>query len=313
VKRLDAVQTGPVAVVGAGGVLGVKLVQQLVARSAAEIYAFTHKPIVPAIPEAGAPRVRWAPLDIADKAAVDTAMDAIKPALVINSAAMTNVDACEARREEALAVNGRGPRHLAEACVRLGAALVHVSTDYVFPGDDDQPGPYTEEAMVRPVNHYGWTKLLGEQAVEEVCVGRVPWLIARTALVYGQIPGGRTNFVTWLAGELRAGRRVRVVHDQVNTPTYADDLAAVLVHLAERGSEGYVHVAGPDLLTREQWARVTAQHYHLDEGLIEVVSTAELHQPARRPLRSGLRSNRADEWAGVTLRGVRDGLEALAP
>jgi dTDP-4-dehydrorhamnose reductase len=310
---MAASRNGPVAIVGAGGVLGAKLVQQLVARGTDEIFAFTHAAAIPAIVEAKSPRIHWSPLDLTDRAAVTMALDRIKPGVVINSAAMTNVDACESHRDEALAVNGHGPRHLAEACVQLGAALVHVSTDYVFPGTEDQPGPYVEGSAVRPVSHYGWTKLQGEQAVEEVCAGRVPWLVARTALVYGQVPGGRANFVTWLAGELRAGRRVRVVHDQVNTPTLADDLAQVLVKLSERGTEGYIHVAGPDLLTREGWARAIAEYFRLDQGLIDIVSTDELNQPARRPLRSGLRSNRTHEWEGVTLRGVRGGLEALAP
>jgi dTDP-4-dehydrorhamnose reductase len=183
--------------------------------------------------------------------------------------------------------------------VRLGAALVHVSTDYVFAGDEDHPGPYLEGAPVRPVNHYGHTKLEGEQAVERICAGRVPWLVARTALVYGYVPGGRTNFVRWLADELRAGRRVRVARDQVNTPTLADDLAAALLHLLRRQVEGVIHVAGPDLLARDEWARAVAAYYGLDSGLIDVVSTAELGQRAQRPLE------------GVVVRGVQVGLHAL--
>jgi len=225
------------------------------------------------------------------------------------------VDACELHPDEALAANAQGPAHLAEACVRLGAALVHVSTDYVFPGDAEQPGPYDEVApaqALRPVNHYGTTKLAGERAVERVCAGRVPWLVARTALVYGYVPGGRTNFIRWLADELRAGRRVRVAHDQVNTPTLADDLAAALLHLVRHQAMGIIHVAGPDLLARDDWAQTIASYYGLDGGLIDVVSTVELRQRAQRPLRSGLRTSRPGALDGVALRGVREGLDALA-
>lgn len=300
------------AIVGAGGVLGAKLVERALAHGDGPIYAYTHG-ATPAIPAAASPRVRWAALDITDPAAVADALAHARPDTVINTAAMTNVDACEARRAEALAANAAGPRHLAEACVRLGARLIHVSTDYVFPGDDQEPGPYLEDAAVRPVNYYGGTKLEGERAVAEVCTAHVPWLVVRTALVYGHVPGGRTNFVKWLAGELRAGRRVKVVSDQVNTPTYADDLAEALLHLARVGSEGTIHVAGPDLLSREQWALAIADYYHLDTRLIDVMTTAELHQPAQRPLRSGLRTSRARELGSVTLRGVRGGLDALPP
>lgn len=298
------------AIVGAGGVLGAKLVEQALTAGDARIYAFTHG-ATPAIPAAQSDRVVWQALDIADHAAVADALLAAHPSVVINSAAMTNVDACETRRDEALAANASGPRHLAEVCVRLGARLVHVSTDYVFPGDEQQPGPYVEDAPVRPVNYYGWTKLQGERAIAEVCDGRIPWLVARTALVYGYVPGGRTNFITWLAGELRAGRRVKIVHDQINTPTLADDLATALLHLARRDSQGIIHVAGPDLVTRDAWARTIAAYYALDEGLIDVLSTAELKQPAQRPLRSGLRTSRSRDLTGVTLRGITGGLEAL--
>jgi dTDP-4-dehydrorhamnose reductase len=221
---------------------------------------------------------------------------------------MTNVDACELDRDAAWAANALGPRHLAEACVKHGAALLHVSTDYVFPGDDRQPGPYAEEAAVRAVNHYGWTKLMGERAVEEVCAGRVRWLCARTALVYGYVPGGRTNFVRWLAGELRAGRHVRIADDQYNTPTLADDLAAALLHLMRRPTEGILHVAGPELVSRVEWARTIATTAQLDASLIDVVSTAELRQVAQRPLHSGLRTARADALASVELRGIVPGL-----
>lgn len=301
---------GGLAIVGAGGVVGTKLVEQALATFDGPIHAFTHGAIPPHAP-APADRTRWEALDLGDAEAVRRALDAARPEVVINTAAMTNVDACETRRDDALAANGHGPRHLADACVRLGARLLHVSTDYVFPGDAERPGPYAEDAAVRPVNHYGWTKLEGERAIAAVCGGRVPWLIARTALVYGYVPGGRANFVSWLAGELRAGRRVRVVSDQINTPTLADDLAAALLHLMRRGSAGLIHVAGPDLLSRDAWARAIAAHYGLDATLIDVTTTAALKQPAPRPLHSGLRTQRASELASVRLRGVGGGLAAL--
>lgn len=299
------------AIVGAGGVLGTKLVEQVLAATDGPIFAFTHmRGIVPGTPARGDPRVAWVPLDIGDASAVAQAIDRARPAVVINTAAMTNVDACEEDRDTAWAANALGPRHLATACVAHGARLLHVSTDYVFPGDEDHPGPYVEGARVRAVNHYGWTKLMGERAVAEVCEGHVPWLVVRTALVYGYVPGGRTNFVRWLTGELRAGHRVSVAGDQLNTPTLADDLAAALLHLARRGTEGIIHVAGPDLVSRLEWARAIAAA-GLDAGLIDAVSSAQLTQVARRPLRSGLRTRRAEELAGVEPRGMLAGL-ALA-
>lgn len=301
---------GRLAITGAGGVLGAKLVEQALAATGDEILAFTHGAL-PQIPGRDNLRVRWQALDLADASAVAATLAEMRPYAVINAGAMTNVDACESRREEAFAVNAGGPRALAEACVRLGATLAHVSTDYVFPGDDENPGPYLEGAPTRPVNVYGASKLAGEQAVREVCANRAPSLVARTALVYGHVPGGRTNFVKWLVGELRAGRRVRIVNDQRNTPTLADDLASALLHLLQSGATGMIHLAGPELLGRHEWATAIARHYGLDTGLIDVVTTAELGQPAARPLRSGLRTTRETDLAGISLRGVIAGLSAL--
>lgn len=304
---------GRLAIIGAGGVLGAKLVELALERGDDRIYAFVHQRI-PEIPAAIDGRITWAPLDLSDATSVWAALEHARPTVVINAAAMTNVDACELRRTEALAANGDGPHHLAEACVALGASLVHVSTDYVFPGDAANAGPYAEDATTGPVNWYGETKLRGEHAVSEACAGRVPWLVARTALVYGHLPGGRPNFISWLVGELRAGRRARVVSDQFNTPTLAGDLAAALLHLARepREHEGIIHIAGPDLLSREAWARAIADYYKLDATLIDVTTTERLGQRARRPLRSGLATTRAGELDGVTLRGVRAGLATLA-
>jgi dTDP-4-dehydrorhamnose reductase len=302
--------TGNLAVVGAGGVLGAKVVEQALAHTDEPIFAFTHG-ATPQIAVATSPRITWQELDLADSAAMSRTLARAQPAIVINTAAMTNVDACELRRDEAFAANAAGPRYLAEACAHLGARFLHVSTDYVFAGDDTQPGPYFEDAAVQPVNYYGWSKLQGERAVQEVGAAGISWLVVRTALVYGHLPGGRTNFVMWLVGELRAGRRVKVVNDQINTPTVADDLARVLLDLAQSPSAGIIHVAGPDLLSRYAWAKIIASTYGLDEELIDATTTAELQQTAKRPLQSGLRSRRADEWNTTQLRGVREGLRAL--
>jgi dTDP-4-dehydrorhamnose reductase len=291
-------------------VLGSKVVEQAVERTDGPIFAFTHG-VTPSPPLAKSARVTWEPLDLAEAAAISAAIARGHPDIVINCAAMTNVDACEHRQPEAVAANSLGPRLLAEECARRNIRLVHVSTDYVFPGDKEAPGPYLEDAPVRPVNYYGLTKLDGERAIQEICGTRSSWLIARTAVVYGYIPGGRTNFVQWIYGALKSGKSVPVVDDQINTPTFADDLAAVLLHMAETGGEGIAHIAGPDLISRYEWAKIIASTFDLDESLIEVTSTAELNQPARRPLWSGLRTRRAHEWQGMALRGVREGLSAL--
>lgn len=315
-------------ITGASGVVGLKLVRQALAAGTFDrICAYTHgDPAALATLDyaavgaagaggrgGGAAQLRWARLDIGDRDAVRVAAHESPPTVILNPAAMTNVDACETRRAEAVAANAAGPRHLAEVARAAGAHLVHVSTDYVFPGDERQPGPYREDAPPRAINWYGETKLAGERAIAEVCAaGAVPYSIVRTALVYGRIPGGRANFVTWLAGELRAGRRVRIVTDQRNTPTLADDLAAVLLWLADHTRTGIYHAAGPDLVGRDAWARTIARHFDLNGGLIDWVTTAQLAQPAPRPRFSGLLCERLAvdaRVAGAPLpRGIERGL-----
>lgn len=296
-------------ITGAGGVVGGKLVEQAAGADRYDrILALSHAPA----PDLAAryPAIEWATLDLGDRDAVMAQARLAPPDVVINPAAMTNVDACESRHGDARRANVDGPRALAKVCRDRGAHLLHVSTDYVFPGDDDQPGPYAEDATPRAINYYGQSKLDGERAIQAVCDNATPATIVRTALVYGL--GRRSNFVTWLAGELRAGKRPRIVRDQFNTPTIADDLAAVLLWLAEHRRTGIYHAAGPDLVGRHEWALAIANHFALDTRLIDWVTSAELAQPAARPLRSGLTCARLlAEPAAPRPRGIARGLSDI--
>jgi dTDP-4-dehydrorhamnose reductase len=296
-------------ITGAGGVVGGKLVEQATRAGRHDrILALSHAS--PSDPAEHYPAVAWATLDLGDRDAVKAQARLVPPDVVINPAAMTNVDACESRRDDARRANVDGPRALAEVCRDLGAHLLHVSTDYVFPGDDDQPGPYAEDAIPRAINYYGQSKLDGERAIQAVCGDGTPTTIVRTALVYGL--GHRSNFVTWLAGELRAGKRPRIVRDQFNTPTIAGDLATVLLWLAEHRQTGIYHAAGPDLVGRHEWALAIANHFALDTSLIDWVTSAELAQPAARPLRSGLTCARLlAEPEAPRLRGIARGLSEI--
>jgi dTDP-4-dehydrorhamnose reductase len=296
------------AIFGAGGLVGTRLVAQALKDRQVRIFAFAHSHI-PISFATATPQISWTQLDIRDKGAVSEALMKALPTVVINAAALADVDACELRRVEATEVNAEGPRHLAEICVMLGARLLHISTDYVFSGAAANPGPYSEHAQVGPVNWYGETKLRGERSVIDVCNGHTSWLIARTALVYDSTPGQRTNFVVWLVGELRAGRRVKVVKDQFNTPTVAQDLAKGLLQLAWRTNEGIYHLAGPDWLSRDELAHKIATHYNLDPTLIDTITTTELGQRALRPLFSGLRTIHGDEIRAITFHGIEVGLD----
>lgn len=282
-------------VTGANGVLGSAVARQAMETGAYDrVIAFGHSSLGAASDVSSRVVVEWISMDLRDHEAIERQGRARQPDVIINCAAMTNVDGCEDTPELAWQINAEGPRALARVARVAGASLLHVSTDYVFPGDEAHPGPYHEDDAVHPVSVYGRSKLGGEQAIVEELGAAHPWLIARTALVIGTGPNQRPNFVTWLARELRAGRRVRIVNDQYNTPTLADDLARALLWNAAVGTTGVYHAAGPTLLGRHEWALAIADHFHLSRDLIDWVTSAQLNQKARRPLRSGLRCKRLE-------------------
>lgn len=286
-------------VTGANGVLGSAVTRYAVEMGAYErICALGHSSIGQRV---AASPVEWVALDLRDTEGIERLARESRPSAIINCGAMTNVDGCEDTPDLAWQINAEGPRTLARVARASDARLAHVSTDYVFPGDEASPGPYGEDDPVRPVSVYGRSKLGGEQAIAEELGAAHPWLIARTAIVIGVGPNQRPNFVTWLAGELHAGRRVKIVNDQYNTPTLADDLARALLWGVEAQATGVYHAAGPTLIGRHEWALAIADHFHLSRDLIDWVTSAELNQKARRPLRSGLRCDRliADRARGA--------------
>ncbi|CAB4916356.1 unannotated protein [freshwater metagenome] len=222
-------------------------------------------------------------LDIVDpQAALEVVADT-EPDAVINCAAFTNVDAAEDQEDVALAVNGDGAGNLAAAAAAHGARIVHVSTDYVFPGDATRP--YVESDATGPRSAYGRTKLAGELAVARANPDHV---IARTAWLFGV--HGR-NFVDTML-ELGASRdSVAVVDDQVGCPTWAGHLAPALVTLAQRPATGLFHTAGAGSCT---WFDLTRAAFDATDTAcsVEPTTTANFPRPAPRPAFSVLVSER---------------------
>jgi dTDP-4-dehydrorhamnose reductase len=215
---------------------------------------------------------------------------------------MTNVDGCESTFELARRINCEGPAILAAAAAKHGARFIYFSTDYVFNG---QNGPYAEDSPSDPICAYGKSKWLGELAVQEVHPSA---LVIRTTGVYGPDPNDR-NFLYSLRKGLAGTKPFRVPDDQISTPTYNLDLAAAVVGLVERGAQGVFHVAGPDLVSRLEFARRAAAVMGLDAANLDGVSTAELAQAAARPLRAGLLTGKLTAYLPeIRMRGVEDGI-----
>ena len=235
-------------------------------------------------------------LDVTDPDAVGRAVDAARPAAVVNCAAFTDVDGAEERTDEALAVNGAGAGNVAAAAAASGAAAIQISTDYVF--DGAKSAPYVESDRPGPVSAYGRSKLEGERAV---AAANPRHAIVRSSWLFG-VGGG--NFVATM---LRLGAErdeVQVVTDQVGCPTFTGHLAPVLVALAERDATGVLHVAGAGHCSWYDFAVEIFREARLDCRVVPA-TTAELGRPAPRPAHSVLVSERSD---APRLPSWRDGL-----
>jgi dTDP-4-dehydrorhamnose reductase len=299
-----------VLVSGVTGLVGRHVLERLLETTDEEVHALKRRPL-PA-PFDTHPRLRVWQADLNDAGRLEQALREARPAVVIHPAAVADVDLCERDHALASAANVQGAANLARASAAVGAHFVHVSTDYVFDGSQAHPGPYDESAEPHPVNYYGVTKLEAERLLSDICAGRVGLAICRTALVYGVNPLGRTNFVVSMVNEMRAGRRIRAVTDQQNTPTAAANLAEMLVAAANKRATGLFHMAGGELLTRYALALAVADHFGLDRSLVTPLRSAELGQLARRPLLSGLRVDKAERELGARAWNMQQGLDWLS-
>ncbi|HZT73032.1 MAG TPA: dTDP-4-dehydrorhamnose reductase [Terriglobales bacterium] len=228
--------------------------------------------------------MRHADLDVRDAAAIGRALAAHRPEAVINTSAFHKVEVCEQEAESAFAVNAIAVLNLARACAEAGAALVHFSTDYVF--DGAKGAPYVESDLPAPVNVYGASKAAGELLARAFCPKH---FVIRTTGLYGKAGsnGKGGNFVETMLRKARAGEAIRVVHDQVLTPTYTVDLAAKVLELLGSGRYGLYHVTSEGQCS---WYDFAAKIFELS-GLrpdLQPVSSAEFRSPVRRPAYSVL-------------------------
>ncbi|WP_371663132.1 dTDP-4-dehydrorhamnose reductase [Streptomyces sp. NBC_00280] len=249
-------------------------------------------------------------LDIVRPDSVRAAFTSVRPDIVVNCAAYTAVDAAETDEAAAQRVNGAGPQHLAEACAATGARLLHVSTDYVFAGEADEPGvPYAEDSPTGPRTAYGRTKLQGEHSVLTTLPST--GTVLRTAWLYGV---GGPNFVVTMVRLARERGMVDVVADQYGQPTWTADLAARIVELAERPPvPGVLHATNGDETTWYGLAREVFTLLGADPERVRPVGTADFPRPAHRPARSTLGHNRWTETGLSPMRHWRAALHAAWP
>jgi len=242
--------------------------------------------------------------DISDTEKIAKLIGDFQPGLILQPAALTHVDWCEAHPLECWSVNVEGTESVVMAAKKTGAGYIFFSSDYVF---DGRSGPYLETDSPNPVSVYGKSKLAAEKLVQENLKN---YLVIRTTGVYGRELAEK-NFVMGLIKKLGSGQQMKVPSDQTANPTLASNLAEVVKELVQLGKTGIYNVAGADIIDRVSFAVQAAKTFGLDPGLIVPVTTAELGQAAARPLRGGLKLDKTRSEVKTRILGAKEGLERM--
>jgi len=227
------------------------------------------------------------------------------PDFIIHTAAFTNVDLSEKMREDAWKINVKGVEYIAEAARAIDAMIIHISTDYIFDGKN---GPYDENALPNPIGYYGRTKLASENALK---ISGTLFTILRTNVLYGIALNSRPDFVRWIINSLRNNEKIRIVKDQINNPTFIDDLVHAISKIIEFRKTGTYNIGGKEFLSRFEFTNRIADFFKLDKNLITPIITEELNQPARRPLKSGLWIFKAETELGYKPHSISESLSVM--
>tara|TARA_B100001250_G_scaffold84369_1_gene69720 strand:+ start:5029 stop:5943 length:915 start_codon:yes stop_codon:yes gene_type:complete len=267
-----------ILITGSNGLLGQKLVHKLRVDNTIELIA-TSK---------GENRVSnkdgytYVSLDVTNKKEVEKVIRDQEPNVVVNTAAMTNVDLCEDKKKECDALNIDAVRYLADECERIDAQLIQISTDFIFDGKN---GPYTEQDIPNPLSYYGLSKLKSEQLLQ---VHKVKWTVLRTIIVFGVGENlSKGNVVLWAKDALAKGDTLNIIDDQFRSPTLAEDLADICILAAKKKALGIFNASGKDIMSIYEIVERVAKHYGNSIGNLKKINTVTLNQKAKRPHKTG--------------------------
>ena len=258
-----------ILITGSNGLLGQKLLKLLAGKNELDLLATSR----------GENRVSntegytYKEVDITNQTQISQVFDQFKPNVVINTAAMTNVDACEDDREGCWKLNVTAVEYLIELSKTHHSHLIHLSTDFVF---DGEAGPYQETDEPNPLSYYGKSKLEAEKLLQASAVN---WSIVRTIIVYGVGEKmSRSNIVLWAKEALEKGGPLTIVNDQYRSPTLAEDLAMACWLIAEKKAQGIYHISGKDFFSIIELVYAVADFYGYDKSGITAISSASLNQ-----------------------------------
>jgi len=242
------------------------------------------------------------PLDIRNQVALKEIINTTAPDVIINLAAMTNVDACELNPKLAGEINVAG---LENICDSFKGKIIHLSTDYVFDGTS---GPYKENDSLNPISIYGKTKLASEHILLE---RNIKNLVIRGNVLYDYFPHTSASFLNWVVSSLKNNQEIKVVEDQFNNPTWTRSMSDIIELSIENDIEGIIHWGDSVHISRFEFAKLIAKKFSLNESLIKPVLTSELNQPARRPLQSGLSTEKLVNMLDIIPPSIDDCLDEI--
>jgi len=241
-------------------------------------------------------------IDLTNKNQLEEIIVKESPDYIINTAAMTNVDACEDNTEECDAINVTLVENLVELCKQTQAKLIHISTDFIFDGEQ---GYYKETDTPNPLSYYGNSKLRSEKVIENI-----DYVILRTILVFGKVHDmSRSNIVLWVRQMLQDKKELTIVNDQFRMPTYVKDLALACKLSVDKGVKGVFNVSSSELLSVYEIAKQIAEVFNLDGSLISPISTATLNQKAARPSKTGFNLDKTKKQLGLPIKTFIENLK----
>ena len=240
-------------------------------------------------------------LNIVDKIMLKDIISSISPDVIINLAALTNVDFCESNPEIAKEVNTNGVQNLVDV---FSGKIIHLSTDYVF---DGLKGPYKEEDQINPISVYGKTKY----DAEKIVLNKNNNLVLRANVLYNMFGNNKASFLNWVVNNLKNKNSIQVVNDQFNNPTWTESIAEILVNCLNKDMSGLYHWGDQDYLSRYDFAIKIAESYNLKSDLIKQISTSQLKQMAPRPLNGGLDQSKLKKYLNIIPPSINDCLDAI--
>tara|TARA_R110002049_G_scaffold25194_1_gene88556 strand:- start:5631 stop:6530 length:900 start_codon:yes stop_codon:yes gene_type:complete len=289
-----------VIITGSNGLLGQSLVNLLLKdKSKYKIFGFSK-----GNNRSGRNDFEYVSIDITNKVLLKDKISEIKPNFIINTAAMTNVDACENNKLACDTLNIDVVKTLTEISQEFNTHVIHLSTDFIF---DGEKGNYKETDTPNPLSYYGLSKLKSEEVLLN---SNINYTILRTILVYGKVYDmSRSNIVLWVKEMLESGKEITIVDDQFRAPTYVEELAMACKISMDKKALGIFNISSKEVLSVFEIAKQIAEVFKLDKSLIKPISTSTLNQTAPRPSKTGFDLTKTNKILGFYPKSFKEELQ----